>query len=111
MKRSDIRNFFRALQEGKGFEPINEGKGLYCGGCGSMNRGSVLECDTCGCAANEMQMVEFEETAEGRKIIKKENQPSTDKYDDDPALKGGQRNLPDALQKGIINKANKKKKK
>ena len=69
MKRSDIRNFFRALHEGKGFGPINEGKGLYCGGCSKMNKSSVLECDTCGCSANEMQMVEFEETAEGRKII------------------------------------------
>ena len=29
----------------------------------------------------------------------------TKKYDDNPALKGGQRNLPDALQNGIINKA------
>jgi len=28
----------------------------------------------------------------------------TDKYDDNPKLKGGQKNLPDALQKGIINK-------
>lgn len=33
---------------------------------------------------------------------------STEKYDDDPALKGGQDKLPDALQKGIINKAKKK---
>ncbi len=29
----------------------------------------------------------------------------TKKYDDNPALKGGQNNLPDALQKGIINKS------
>lgn len=29
----------------------------------------------------------------------------TKKYDDNPALKGGQRDLPDALQKGIINKS------
>jgi len=29
----------------------------------------------------------------------------TKKYDDNPALKGGQKNLPDALQNGIINKA------
>ena len=28
----------------------------------------------------------------------------TKKYDDNPALKGGQKDLPDALQKGIINK-------
>lgn len=28
----------------------------------------------------------------------------TKKYDDNPALKGGQKNLPDALQKGIIDK-------
>ena len=29
----------------------------------------------------------------------------TKKYDDNPALKGGQKDLPDALQKGIINKS------
>ena len=38
------------------------------------------------------------------KIIKEE-QASTKKYDSDPALKGGQKNLPDALQKGIIGKS------
>ena len=109
MKRSDIRNFFRALHEGKGFDPIHEGKkGLYCGACSTMNEKDSLECSTCGCTPNEMQLVEFEETAEGRKIIKTENQPSTDKYDDDPALKGGQKNLPDSMQKGIIKKAKKK---
>jgi hypothetical protein len=36
---------------------------------------------------------------------------STKKYDDSPLLKGRQSELPDALQKGIINKAKKKKKK
>lgn len=30
----------------------------------------------------------------------------TSKYDDDPKLKGGQKDLPDALQKGIINSTN-----
>lgn len=34
-----------------------------------------------------------------------EQQPSTDKYDDNPALKGKQSELPDALQKAIIKKA------
>lgn len=34
---------------------------------------------------------------------------STKKYDDHPALKGGQSKLPDALQKGIISKSKKKK--
>ena len=112
MKRSDVRNFFKALHEGKGFDPIYEGKkGLYCGDCNNLEEVGCSECSTCGCTPREMQVVEFEETAEGRKIIKTENQPSTDKYDDDPALKGGQKNLPDSLQKGIINKAKKKKKK
>lgn len=32
----------------------------------------------------------------------------TPKYDDDPSLKGGQKNLPDSLQKGIIDAAKKK---
>lgn len=42
-----------------------------------------------------------------RQLVKiiKEEQASTKKYDSDPALKGGQKNLPDALQKGIIGKA------
>ena len=73
MKRSDIRNFFRALHEGKGFDPIYEGKkGLYCGSCNTMNEKEVSECDTCGCSSKNMQEVEFEETAEGRKIINAE---------------------------------------
>lgn len=37
-----------------------------------------------------------------------ESAKSTKKYDDDPALKGDQDKLPDALQKGIIDKASKK---
>ena len=82
MKRSDIRNFFKALQEGKGFDPIHEGKkGLYCGACSTMNEKDCLECSTCGCSAKEMQIVEFEETAEGRKIINAKN------------LKGNQKKL------------------
>ena len=36
--------------------------------------------------------------------ILKENK--TSKYDDDPKLKGGQKDLPDGLQKGIINSTN-----
>ena len=42
-----------------------------------------------------------------RQLVKiiKEEQASTKKYDSNPALKGGQKNLPDALQKGIIGKS------
>ena len=73
MKRSDIRNFFKALQEGKGFNSTYEGKkGLYCGDCNTMEEVDCFECSTCGCTPSEMQIVEFEETAEGRKIIKKD---------------------------------------
>ena len=38
-----------------------------------------------------------------RRIIR-EAEGSTKKYNDDSALKGGQRKLPDKLQKGIIDK-------
>ena len=44
------------------------------------------------------------------KIIKEESAKITAKYDDDPALKGDQDELPDRLQKGIIDKAEKSKK-
>ena len=56
---------------------------------------------------------------EGRKIkiskrqlarIIREEAKSTEKYDDDPALKGDQDTLPDHLQKGIIDKSKKSKK-
>lgn len=36
---------------------------------------------------------------------KKEGNEKTDKHDDNPKLKGGQKNLPDALQQGIIDSA------
>jgi hypothetical protein len=39
------------------------------------------------------------------RILIREVKGSTKKYDEDSALKGGQSNLPDALQKGIIDKA------
>jgi hypothetical protein len=39
-----------------------------------------------------------------RRIIREENKGSTEKYDDDSALRGDQDELPDALQKGIIDK-------
>jgi hypothetical protein len=39
-----------------------------------------------------------------RRIIREEKAKSTKKYDDDSALKGGQSELPDPLQKGIIDK-------
>ena len=44
------------------------------------------------------------------KQIIREQMKSTEKYDDDSALKGDQDELPDALQKGIIDKAKKEKK-
>ena len=40
-----------------------------------------------------------------RRIIWEETVKSTKKYDDDSALKGDQDELPDALQKGIIDKS------
>ena len=39
-----------------------------------------------------------------RRIIREESTGSTKKYDDDSALVGDQSELPDALQKGIIDK-------
>ena len=45
------------------------------------------------------------------KHIIAEKLATTEKYDDDPALKGDQDELPDELQKAIIDKANKKSKK
>jgi len=42
------------------------------------------------------------------RIIREEAAKSTKKYDDDSALKGDQDELPDHLQKGIIDKAKKK---
>ena len=43
-----------------------------------------------------------------RRIIREEAAKMTDKYDDDPALAGDQDELPDHLQKGIIDKAEEK---
>lgn len=43
---------------------------------------------------SEEESEEVEEESDGNK--------KTSKHDDNPALKGGQKNLPDALQKGII---------
>lgn len=107
MKRSDIRNFFRALHEGKGFDPIYEGKkGLYCGGCNTMNEKDVSECDTCGCRANEMQMVEFEETSEGRKIISKITEKDFPDHSGDGKIT--QKDI--LMAKGVIPKPKPKKK-
>ena len=47
--------------------------------------------------------------AELLQIIREEAQKSTKKYDDAKELKGDQDELPDALQKGIIDKAKKEK--
>ena len=44
-----------------------------------------------------------------QRIIREEKAKMTKKYDEDPALKGDQDELPDALQKGIIDKKKKKK--
>jgi len=57
----------------------------------------------------EMSMTEEKLRGAVRAAIQKIMEgESTEKYDDDPALKGGQDKLPDALQKGIIDKAKKK---
>ena len=70
MKRSDIRNFFKALQEGKGFGRIYEAKqGLYCGSCNMMANEGSKYCEGCGCSENDMKIVEYEDTPEGRKVI------------------------------------------
>ncbi len=54
-------------------------------------------CDVDGCGHKAKKKVkENEELEEGGGNVK------TDKHDDNPKLKGGQKNLPDALQKGII---------
>ena len=44
------------------------------------------------------------------RVIREEATKSTKKYDDAKELKGDQDELPDALQKGIIDKAKKEKK-
>ena len=46
-----------------------------------------------------------------RRIIREEQAKVTKKYDDDSALTGDQDELPDALQKGIIDKVSGKRKK
>ena len=69
MKRSDIRKFFRAIHEGKGFEQIRE-KGLYCHACDGISKEGSTTCES-GCDG-KTEIVEYEETSEGRKIIKKE---------------------------------------
>ena len=108
MKRSDIRNFFRALHEGKGFDAIYEGKkGLYCGDCSRMNEKDVSECDTCGCSSKNMQEVEFEETAEGRKIISKITEKDFPDHSGDGKIT--QKDI--LMAKGVIPKSKKKTKK
>lgn len=57
---------------------------------GRFKRGLMMDDDF---ISDVLSGLEKEETNENKK---------TDKYDDNPALKGGQKNLPDALQKGII---------
>jgi hypothetical protein len=89
MKRSDIRNFFKALREGKGFEPIRE-KGLYCHACSGISKEGSTTCES-GCSG-QTEIVEFEETAEGRKIINAEE------------LKGGQKKLDQDGDKKITKK-------
>jgi hypothetical protein len=53
----------------------------------------------------EIPDVEFKS---GDVVNIKETSPKTSKYNDDPSLKGGQKNLPDSLQAGIIKAAKKK---
>jgi hypothetical protein len=52
---------------------------------------------------------EKEEKGEDEGIEEGDGNKKTDKHDDNPKLKGGQRNLPDALQAGIIGSTNESK--
>ena len=100
MKRSDIRNFFRALHEGTGFKvPMKKMKS--CNECGYMSEAGCMECSTCGCSEEKLKEIEIPEDMAIEGNI-------TPKYDDHPALKGDQDKLPDKLQKGIIDKTEEK---
>ena len=78
-------------------------------------KGNMVFRDYCDYTKNnggleQMSMTEEKLREAVRAALKKIMEgESTEKYDDDPALKGGQDKLPDALQKGIIDKAKKKK--
>ena len=71
---------------------------------------SKLNESNCNSAAKKDELYEEEEECPKCKTkpchcnVKKEEKDNkkTDKYDDNPKLKGKQKNLPDALQKGII---------
>lgn len=52
------------------------------------------------------QINKYTKVAETIQKVLKEKATFTDKYDNNPALKGKQKNLPDPLQKAIINKTN-----
>ena len=54
-------------------------------------------------AESEMEKSNLKELV--RAALMKEKAGFSKEYDDNPALKGGQKNLPDGLQKAIINKA------
>ena len=82
-------------------ENVNEGKSEKCekcANCGCKGKGCV-KCDNC------KDCNPVDKSKNGKK---KDGNKSTSKYDDNPKLKGGQANLPDALQKGIIQAAESK---
>ena len=91
------------LEEGKYPPP---GKDGCCGvdGCGhkkkeELEEGEGKECAKCkgkGCAHCDEKGYHKKELEEG------DGNAKTEKHDDNPKLKGGQKNLPDALQQGII---------
>lgn len=74
-----------------------------CKNCGCKGEGCV-KCDNC----KDCNPVDKSKDSEKKDSKKKNGNKSTSKYDDNPKLKGGQANLPDALQKGIIQAAESK---
>ena len=67
---------------------------------------AMLQESSCGDDDKERESMleEEEEDEEGEE--EEGGNKKTSKHDDNPKLKGGQKNLPDALQKGIINSQN-----
>ena len=87
-------------------EQVEENEDLEEGHCGKRDEDELEEgkypppgkngcCDVDGCG-HKKKDDKKEELEEG------DGNAKTDKHDDNPKLKGGQKNLPDALQKGIV---------
>ena len=72
-----------------------------CANCGCKGKGCV-KCDNC------KDCNPVDKSKDGNKNKSKDGNKSTSKYDDNPKLKGKQANLPDQLQKGIIQAAESK---